>query len=138
MSDQENMKTKPVLAQKSKRLSSLVWILVMWALVRMISEMDGISWKRAFDGVSVMLGLWPATYFLGVSVLPYVRAYQAIFRWSAFVVVLGSFIGEMLIFRALENEGEAENIIAAAHRAAMILVTAGVAIHWKLKKTKND
>lgn len=138
MSDQENTKTKPVPAQKSKRLSSLIWILVMWALVRLISEMDGLSWKRAFDGVSVMLGLWPATFFLGMSALPFVRAYQAIFRWSAFAVVLGSFFGEMLIFQALGNEGETENIIAAVHWAAMILVTAGVAVHWKLKKTKND
>ena len=49
--------------EKSKWLSSLVWIVVLWLFVRLIAEMDGISWKRAFWGVPVIFGVFPSTFF---------------------------------------------------------------------------
>lgn len=135
--NQEIVNTKPVVTPKSKRLSSFIWILVMWGLVRLVSEMDGLSWKRAFDGVSVMLGLWPATFFLGLSLLPYTRTYQTTFRWSAFAVVLGSFFGELVIFQTLRNDGKTDDVTLTMQWAVGIFVTTGVVIHWALKKMKK-
>ncbi len=55
---------------KSKRLSSFIWILVLWVIVRLISELDHISWRRSFSTDAVIFGLWPATLFLVLALTP--------------------------------------------------------------------
>jgi hypothetical protein len=76
---------------KSKRLSSLIWILVLWGFVRLIAGMDGISWTRAFGELSVDFGLEPATVLLLLAVIFDRNPHQQIFRWSTLLMVIGSY-----------------------------------------------
>jgi hypothetical protein len=75
---------------KSKRLSSLIWILVMWGFVRLISEMDGISWERAFPSMSMIFGLYPAIFLLLSAVIIDRSPYRDVLRMMALLVVFGS------------------------------------------------
>lgn len=44
---------------KSKRLSSLIWIFILWGGVRACFDMDGISWTRAFWVTARLWGAIP-------------------------------------------------------------------------------
>jgi hypothetical protein len=90
---------------KSKRLSSLIWILVLWGGVRGCAEMDGISWERAFWSIASLWGAIPASLLL-LCALFFPLRYQSTFRWAAF----GSFIygfGETLTLGGYFHENTA-------------------------------
>ena len=67
---------------KSKRLSSLIWIFVLWGFVRLIAGMDGISWTRAFWITAHLLGALPASLLLFCALVFPLR-HQSTFRWAA-------------------------------------------------------
>jgi hypothetical protein len=75
---------------KSKRLSSLIWIFVLWGGVRACSEMDGISWERAFWVEASFWGSIPATILLCCALVCPLR-YQKSFRWGALGAVFFGF-----------------------------------------------
>lgn len=105
---------------KSKRLSSLIWIGVLWGLVRLVAGMDGISWTRAFDTVGTMLGLWPATVLLGIAAaFPYGN-YQSKLRLMAFLVVLGSFFLNLVIFEFIKENERADALLVAIQWGSVI------------------
>jgi hypothetical protein len=81
---------------KSKRLSSFIWILVLWLVIYLISGMDGISWKRAFWIEASSWGAIPATLLL-LCALFFPLRYQSIFRWAAFGAVCLGFIGGLIL-----------------------------------------
>lgn len=118
----------------SKRLSSLIWLLVLWGGVRACSEMDGISWKRAFPSGVVIFGLWPATLFLGLSIVLPFLIYQSVLRWAALLSVLGSFA--TIFFFNEQDKGI--GFIVWEQRVLVFLTLAGIATHWFLKARKND
>jgi hypothetical protein len=114
---------------KSKRLISLIWILVLWGFVRLVAELDGINWLRAFPTGVVIFGLWPATLFLGLAIVVRLSSYQSVFRWAAFVVVLSSFF-TVFFFNSQE---QAISQIVFQQRALVLLLLIGIAIHWAIK-----
>jgi hypothetical protein len=118
---------------KSKRLSSLIWILVLWGGVRSCAEMDGVSWERAFPSGIVIFGLWPATLFLGLSAIVPILLYQAILRSAALIAVLGSFF--TLFFFKNQKQGIA--FIVWEQRALVFITLAAISIHWLMRKIKN-
>lgn len=95
---EEVPKEKP----KSKRLSSLIWMLVLWLGVRGCSEMDGISWKRAFWVAASLWGAIPASVLLLCALLFPLR-YQSVLRWAAFGAFFYGF-GETLILGGYFHE----------------------------------
>jgi hypothetical protein len=92
MSDNTTIETKPAQGQKSKRLSSFIWILVMWAALRLVAELDHISWERVFWGWAKFLLAYP-TAFLLLSIWCPSRRWEKYFRWNALLVVLVSIVG---------------------------------------------
>lgn len=114
---------------KSKRLSSFIWILVLWGFVRLIAGMDGISWTRAFNGISMWLGLWPATCLLVLAILPQVHRYQSLFRRAAFFMVIGSFISGVALAQTV---GDVQKIYFIAVQCFVLtLVILGAFFHSK-------
>ncbi len=114
---------------KSKRLSSMIWILVLWGFVRLIAEMDGISWTRAFNGISIWLGLWPATCLLFLAILPQVHRYQSLFRRAALFMVIGSFISGVALAQTV---GDVQKIYFIAVQCFVLtLVILGAFFHSK-------
>lgn len=129
MSENTTEITAPQRKPKSKRLSSLVWIVVLWGFVRLIAEMDGISWERAFPIGITVFGLWPATLFLGLSICAPVFVYQTVLRWAALVAVLSSFF-TVLFF---DSQSKAMIQVILQQRILVTLVLIGVTIHWVTK-----
>ena len=119
---------------KSKRLSSFIWILVLWVFVYLISGLDGISWKRAFPHGVVFFGLWPATVFLGISILVRSLVYQATLRWAACFSVIGSFTS--LFF--FDKQNAAETYISYGQSLAVLMVLSCISIHRYLSKRVYD
>lgn len=76
---------------KSKRLSSFIWILVLWGFVRLIAEMDGISWRRAWDGLAMDFGLYPASFLLVLGILLDGSPQRSFIRYTALAFVIASF-----------------------------------------------
>jgi hypothetical protein len=111
---------------KSKRLSSSIWILVLWGFVRLISELDHISWERSFSTDAVIFGLWPATLFLVLAVIPWMKRYESLFRWAALFVASGSFF--FLFFFHLQSDAIASMVMF--QRTLVVVVLCGVAIDW--------
>jgi hypothetical protein len=118
---------------KSKRLSSLVWILVLWGFVRLVSEMDGISWERAFPDASIIFGLYPATLFLVLAIVSPVRLYQRALRWTALISVLGSFL-TILFF---DKQSQGIQFIVWEQRLLVFITMTSIAVHWAVKKEKQ-
>jgi hypothetical protein len=118
---------------KSKRLSSFVWIVVLWGFVRLISEMDGISWERAFPIAVILFGLWPATLFLGLSIFVPYCFYQTIFRWAAF----GSVISSLTTVFFIDSQSSAVTQIITQQRILVLVLLVGVAIHWLINRRLN-
>lgn len=120
---------------KSKRLSSLIWILVLWGFVRLISELDHISWERSFSTDAVIFGLWPATLFLVLAVAPWMKRYESLFRWAALFVVSSSF--SFLFF--FHEQSDAIVSMVMFQRALVAVLLCGVAINWWVNRgAKND
>ncbi len=119
---------------KSKRLSSLIWILVLWAFVRLLAGMDGISWTRAFDGISIWLGLWPSTCLLLLATLPRVIRYQSLFRKAALFMVIGSFIGGIVLIQIVGNIQKIHLIEQWIQYFSLFFVIVGVGVYAKLNK----
>ena len=137
MTPEPDVEEVPKEKPKSKRLSSLIWMLVLWLGVRGCSEMDGISWERAFDRVALMFGLWPSLFFLLLATLPPLTRYQSTFRWAAFFVVLGSIIGGFLFFN-LGFSGQIVHYLTVSFQVAMVIYV-GMNLCLKyLGKAKND
>lgn len=123
---QEKRKTH----HKSKRLSSLIWLLILWGGVRGCSEMDGVSWKRAFDGVALMIGLWPASIFLMVSMMPKMEAYELIFRWASLFVVVLSFVAGFLVFEITSSEEIANHFATGLQVLVTLIIFGWIAFKW--------
>ena len=119
---------------KSKRLSSFVWIFVLWGFVRLIAGMDGISWTRAFNGISIWLGLWPATCLLFLAILPLAHKYQSLFRRAAFFMVIGSFISGVVLTQMVGDVQKIHLIASYAQCLALALVILGAIFHSKSNK----
>lgn len=83
---EEVTKEKP----KSKRLSSLIWILVLWGALRLYSELHPIHWTYLFLYSAIGLGLFPASVALFISMGMKDIAHQKYFRWGAFLILLVS------------------------------------------------
>lgn len=115
---------------KSKRLSSFIWILVLWGSVRLISELDHISWKRSFSTDAVIFGLWPATLFVALAVTPWMKRYESLFRWAALFAVLGSF-SCLFVFN---HQSDALSSMVIYQRILVVVVLGGVAINWRLTR----
>lgn len=117
---------------KSKRLSSFIWILVLWGFVRLIAGMDGLSWTRAFSGISIWFGLWPATCLLFLAILPQAHKHQLLFRRSAFFMVIGSFISGVALAQTV---GDIQEIYFIAVQCFVLtFVILGAAFHSKLRR----
>ncbi len=119
---------------KSKRLSSFIWILVLWVIVRLISELDHISWRRSFATDAVIFGLWPATLFLVLALTPWMKRYESLFRWTALFAVSGSF--SFLFFFHQQSDAIASMVMF--QRTLVIAVIFGVAINWCVKRGVNN
>ena len=91
MTDHTTMQTKPVQKQKSKRLSSFIWIVVMWAALRLVAELNPISWERGFWRGAFFLLAYP-TFFLLLSIAMRSFKLQKLLRWSAFSMFFGTLI----------------------------------------------
>lgn len=131
MSAEINTETAKQEQPKSKRLSSLIWILVLWGGVRACSEMDGISWKRAFDGIALMTGLWPASLFLTVSILPRMEIYQSILRWASLAVVLLSFIGGFIFFIKTNDQKMTDYFTLGIQSLIFLIALAKILKAWR-------
>jgi hypothetical protein len=74
---------------RSKRLSSFIWILVLWGGVRLFSELHPISWKSIFCHTATSFGLVPSSIALAISIYSKNHTIQKIFRWSAALISIG-------------------------------------------------
>ena len=75
--------------QKSKRLSSLIWILVIWSVARIFSELNGLGWERTFYwGAPIYLGAFPVSAFLLLSIATNDLALVTHFRNAALFIFL--------------------------------------------------
>lgn len=122
MNDTTTKEATPARAHKSKRFSSLVWIVVLWSFVRLIAEMDGISWKRGFENIVYMFGVLPASLFLLISILPYFSASQALLRWGAFLAVFGNFFPALWIYMELQESSKALAFMAVYQLSLIVVV----------------
>lgn len=121
--------------QKSKRLSSLVWIAVLWGFVRLIAEMDGISWTWGFENVVYMFGVLPATLFLFISVWPFFTASQALLRWAALLAVIGNSFLALWIFAELNDSLIVATFMAVYQLSLTVVV---LAISYFKGQSKHD
>ncbi|WP_408593500.1 hypothetical protein [Limnohabitans sp.] len=122
---------------KSKRLSSLIWILVLWAFVRLLAGMDGISWTRAFDGISIWFGLWPSTCLLLLATLPQVIRYQSLFRKAALLMVIGSFVVGIVLIQVVGDTQKIQLIEQWIQYFSLLFVIVGVGVYAKLNKSEK-
>jgi hypothetical protein len=88
---------------KSKRLSSLIWILVLWGGVRACSEMDGISWERAFWVAASSWGAIPASMLLCCALI-FPLGQQKTLRWAALGAVILGFGGTLILGGYFEED----------------------------------
>ncbi len=89
---------------KSKRLSSFIWILVLWGTVRLFSELHPIYWTHLFFGVVVDSGLIPVSVALFISMWVKNADSEKILRWTAFGILVGiSFFGVLLQALGISN-----------------------------------
>lgn len=82
---------------KSKRLSSLIWIVFLWGGVRLFSELHPIYWTHLFIYTAIGLGVFPATLALLLSMSTKNLNRERIYRRTAFLVLAtGLCIGGVL------------------------------------------
>ena len=137
-----NTETKPEATTENlprpKRLSSLIWILVLWGGVRSCAEMDGISWTRAFWVTASLWGAIPASALL-LCALVFPLRYQSIFRWAALGAVLYGFTETLILGGYFhENTTPAEtNYFFLRQLIYPLLVIVWVALKH-IRETKHD
>lgn len=102
MSAEANTETTTQAQPKSKRLSSLIWILVLWVFVYLISGLDGISWKRAFWVPIELIGAIPTTVLLFCAVVFPVQ-HESRFRWGALAAPILSLSGAFFVKDDITN-----------------------------------
>jgi hypothetical protein len=78
---------------KSKRLSSLIWIVVLWLFVYLISG----NWT-AFRNNVLTIGALPSSIFLFASAFQKATNYQSVFRWFALIATVTSLTFGVVIF----------------------------------------
>lgn len=133
----ENEATKPII-WKSKRFSSIVWIVVLWIFVRLIAEMDGLSWKRSFWALPTLFGIFPGTFFLTLAIAVSNRDLQKLFRWFALLAVLGSFFGAIALISHYKSEKNSEVILQIIQASFSVTVVLAVLIwRWILNRCKK-
>jgi len=89
MNDESKIQQTTQQQPKSKRLSSLIWIFVLWGGVRLFSELHPISWTQVFWHTATSFGLIPASILLALSIFSKNYQIQTIFRWSAAFIFIG-------------------------------------------------
>ncbi len=100
---------------KSKRLSSFIWILVLWGGARLLSETSGTGWEKMFEGVVDMFGVMQATVLLFLAAMSQKIALQKIYRWGSLLVVLQA-LALILIFDSRHmSQMESDRFIAIVH-----------------------
>ena len=122
---------------KSKRLSSLIWIGAIWLLVRLIAELDGISWTRSFWSGATWLGAIPATYFLLISIFFSDRSLTKVLRWTALICAVSSFTGLFVIPSYTGDERSAIPVLRSLQLALSITISIGVSV-WYVMKPRNE
>lgn len=121
--------------EKSKWLSSLVWIVVLWLFVRLIAEMGGISWTRAYWSIALNFGALPATLFLLLSIGFSGFGFSGFFRWAALLMVVGNFFGGLVIYGILKNGKETDFLIMLFQVAISIFVVLGAVLrNWCMQR----
>lgn len=138
MSEKSEIETTEPIIGKSKRFSSMVWIAVLWIFVRLIAEMDGLSWKRSFWALPTLFGIFPATFFLTLAVAISNRDLQKLFRWFALLTVLGSFFGAIALishYKSEKNSAIILQIIQASFSATVVLAV--LIWRWILNRRKK-
>ena len=128
MENSKTIKQKP----KSKRLSSLVWILVLWGIVYCISG----SWK-AFQNNALVLGLCPSSIFLLMSIFQREELYESVFRWSALASTFICFFVGVAIFGVGSGFGRAENFNYFSQILVTMFITSFVLFAKWTKGKKN-
>jgi hypothetical protein len=123
--------------EKSKWLSSFVWIVVLWLFVRLIAELDGISWTRAYWSIALNFGALPATFFLFLSIGFFGFGCSKFFRWAALLTVVGSFVGSLVIYGILKNGKETDFLIMLFQVGISILVVLVALLrNWWVRKSE--
>jgi hypothetical protein len=118
---------------KSKRLSSFIWILVLWGFVRLIAGMDGISWTRVFWITAHLLGALPASLLLLCAVVFPLR-YQTMLRWASLgAFFLGIFATLFIGIYFQENSAAFETPFFFLRQ----LVYPFFVLAWALTRTKD-
>ena len=135
MSEAEQSPLSDAKPEKSKWLSSLVWIVVLWLFVRLIAVMDGFSWKRAFWSISLSFGALPATFFLLLATGFSRFGFSKFFRWTALSMVVGSFVGGFVIYGIFKNGEGTDSVIMLFQLIVSIFVVLGVIVrNWWIHK----
>lgn len=138
MSAETDIEKLPKEEPKSKRLSSLVWILVLWGGARGCSEMDGISWTRVFWIEASSWGAIPASILL-LCTLIFPFRYQATLRWAALGAVILGFCGALILGGYFhENTTPAETNYFFVRQIIYPLLVIGWLALKQLKEKNND
>ena len=74
------------------RMASMACIGLVWLMVRLVAELNGTGWERAFWSVSVNFGAYVATLSLAFAFVARSRRDQAWHRGMSFVSVLFSLV----------------------------------------------
>jgi hypothetical protein len=118
---------------KSKRLSSLVWILVLWIFVYLISG----NWT-AFENNVLTIGALPSSIFLLLSVFQKSTHYQSVFRWLALIATVTSLAFGVVIFGVGSGVGKSESFnIGAQIFLAIAVVVFALFIQW-MRGNRDD
>jgi hypothetical protein len=122
---------------KSKRLSSMIWILVLWGFVRLISEMGGTGWEKAFDGMAHVLGLWPSTALLLMGIAAPSRKYQSIFRLGSLLAVTLGLVFGVIVVTTTHSQKIANEFISHVHLTLVLATVLFALFIWsKESRTK--
>ena len=124
--EQGTSETSP---RKSKRLSSLVWIAVLWVFVRLIAETNGLGWERAFWKAAFVFGALPASVSLALAAISGEVKTQKYLRWFALLAVLFSFLGFAIASIQL-TERIANGYLRSTQEILATLPIAGYLYQW--------
>ena len=137
MSAEANTETTAQAQPKSKRLSSFVWILVLWGGVRLIAGMSGTGWEKAFDGIANVLGLWPSTALLLIAVVVPTRKYQSIFRFASLLTAALGLACGVIVVTTTHSQKIANECISYLH-LTLVLATVLFAVFIWIKESRAN
>ena len=112
---------------KSTRLSSLIWILILWLFVYLISCLGGTGASRMFGSVSKIFGLFPASVLLLFAASTSSQIFQAMLRWMALVVFLSSFF-LLIVLDAKHVDQDVGTLITQSIHWGLTLVALAVVL----------